>query len=467
VAAERLAGLPRADVLLLLPSIPSTAAVLGPDSAWGAALEHWGVAVGAASSADLLVATGGVPAAGALGAPMILLPGARRLGRLRRAGYTVTTYRVRWISWHVVVATPDRRGPRLARRTWAPAGVGARGRVARVLRPGAVSVATLGGDGAPATLRMSGAAPSSGVSRTCVAVDVRDARRRAAFLVPDAGGGVPTVVKAARSPGQESRGPREQRVLGLLPDDGVTPRPLGAGHAGPVEWSAETAVRGRPLRELESGHRELVLPVLETLAVWLGDVAIRTAVPMDWRSAGAGDTTVALRGPAAGLGRLLTGLGDVPAVLSHGDLASGHNVVVDRSGRAAVLDWETAREHGLPLQDLLPLLCSSLARVHGRRHPEREGDHVLALATGRSPESRWLFAQVAGYADRLGLLPASLGPLALLAWGHQASMRQVRDELLATAGLPAGKWTSLAERVLPRWEDEVGADWPQLRAHLH
>jgi hypothetical protein len=104
--------------------------------------------------------------------------------------------------------------------------------------------------------------------------------------------------------------------------------------------------------------------------------------------------------------------------------------------------------------------------MHGKGRADREADHVLALATGRSPESGWLFAQVAGYADRVGLPPASLGPLALLAWGHQASMRQVRDELLVAAGLPVGEWTSLAELVLPRWEREVGAEWPQLRAHL-
>ncbi|WP_139245673.1 phosphotransferase [Geodermatophilus amargosae] len=204
--------------------------------------------------------------------------------------------------------------------------------------------------------------------------------------------------------------------------------------------------------------------VLGQLADWLGEVAVRTAATVDWAGIGHGDEVVALRGPATGLRPLLRGLTGVPSVLTHGDLASGHNVLVDGGGRPAVLDWETAREHGLPLLDLLPLLCSSLARnrVGGDLH--REAAHVVDLATGRAPDSAWLLEQVARYARRLAIPRDEVGPLALLAWGHQASMRMVRDELLTAAGLPVTPWTSLGELVLDAWWQGVGRNWPQLSA---
>ncbi len=188
-------------------------------------------------------------------------------------------------------------------------------------------------------------------------------------------------------------------------------------------------------------------------------MACSTAAPADWSAIGTDDRAVTLRGPAAELRPLLSELEGVPAVLSHGDLASGRNVLVDRSGRPSVLDWETARERGLPLLDLLPLLCTSLARADGAHGPDRQAAYVLDLAAGRRRDSGWLFEQVSRYARRIGLQPEAIGRLALLAWGSEASLRPAHDELLIAAGLPVRPWTSLGEAVLVRWRDEFGADW--------
>jgi hypothetical protein len=295
---------------------------------------------------------------------------------------------------------------------------------------------------------------------TCLAVDVRDDRRRAVFLALDGDGNARAVIKVSRTPGGDDRASHEQRILSLLPPTDVTPRPLGTGRIGPLAWSAETALSGQPLRQMVSCPVNQAYAVLEQLGAWLSDVALRSAVNVDWRIAGSDDATIALRGRAAGLWPVLRGLRGVPGVLAHGDLASGHNVLVDRSGRPGVLDWETARQRGLPLLDLLPLLCWSLARCRGERGPQREAAFILELALGRSSDSDWLYAQVARYASRLALSPDTVGPLALLAWGHQASMRLVRDELLWAAGLPVRPWTSAAELVLDAWWNEIGTAWP-------
>ncbi|MGY1735355.1 phosphotransferase [Geodermatophilus sp. SYSU D00684] len=465
VVGIRAHGLPEADALVLLPALPATGAVVGPGRRWAGVLPHWGVAVVPASEAELVLGRG--PAVLATGRPpAVIAPGADRWRRLRRAGYSVTTYRVRWLTWQVVVAAPDRRALALARRTWAagrPGAAGVRGLLARAVRPRALTVATRGAPPVPGPLTAAGLPTRGG----CLAVDVRDQRRRGVLLVPDGVTGEPSaVVKIDRAPGVEDRAVHEQRVLGLLPPGPVTPAPLGTGRAGPVRWSAETVLRGRPMDEVVTEPGAPVREVLGHLADWLGEVAARTAGPVDWATAGKGDEVVALRGRAADLRPLLCGLGGVPAVLTHGDLASGHNVLVDRDGRPAVLDWETARERGLPLLDLLPLLCWTLARTRGEGNPHREAARILDLATGRSPDSAWLFDEVARYTRRLAIPPDLVGRLALLAWGHQASMRSVRDELLTAAGLPVRPWVNTGELVLDAWSDEIGPEWAAARGVL-
>jgi hypothetical protein len=337
------------------------------------------------------------------------------------------------------------------------------------LRPRALTVAAW----APATVLtplVSRELPAVGSPTTTVAalaVDVRDQRRRAVFLLDRQGrdeGEV--VVKVARSPGEEDRATHEQRVLSLLPRSPVTPLPLGAGRAGPIAWSAETGLSGRSLRQVLGRPGSGPPSILDRLSDWLGDVAVRTATSVDWASLAGSDQVIALRRRAIGLATMLQDLDGVPSVLSHGDLASGHNVLVDSDGQPAVLDWETARERGLPLLDLVPLLCCSLARVRGGHGVERQAGYILELARGRAAESDWLFSRVAAYASRLGLPGETVGSLALLAWGHQASMRLVRDELLHRAGLPVRPWTSVGELVLDAWWDEVGTTWAGPIRHL-
>ncbi len=454
-------GLPEADALLLLPRVPGSVAVLGAAARWSGACARWHLAAEPVGTAELVVVSGGrVP--DRLRAPLVLLTGRDRGRRLRRAGYAVVRWEVRRSPDGVVVAWTDATGARRGRAVaGVPAGRWPRRLLRRLVRPEGVTVATRDGGAVPAAVDAAGVLLGSSPAGVCLVVDRRDERRRAAFLLD---GRRPCVVKVARAPetgAGEDRATHEQRILGRLPEGSPAPSPLGSGRTGGLAWSAETRCDGVPLLDAPAA---VVRTALVPLGSWLGELAAATAHPVDWAALADGDRAVALRGPAAALRPLLAGLGDVPGVLAHGDLASGHNVVVDERGRAGVLDWETGREHGLPLLDLLPLLSLSLARAAGRTTPSEQAAHVLRLASGADRDSGRLLDEVERYAARLALPAATVGPLALLAWGHQASMRLVRDELLQAAGLPVTPWTSTGELVLAGWERQVGAAWPALQA---
>jgi hypothetical protein len=379
-----------------------------------------------------------------------------------RADYAVLTYRLRRLSWQVLLASPDRRGLRLAERTWVSGGSWLRRlfAIAGGLNASrrAVTIASRGSV-VPAALAASGLTPASNTA-WCLAVDEEDRRRRAVLLVPDVRMAAQAVIKLGRSPVEDDRFTLEQTVLTGLPG-GRTPRPLGNGLGAPGGWSAETVVQGRPLHRLARAEPAAVRPALASLTTWLAEVGVRTSHPVDWGGLAASgiDEVIPLRGRAAGLSHLLTRLSQVPAVLVHGDLASGYNVLVDGAGRPGVIDWETARGNGLPLLDLLPLLCVWSTGSVRAQAPEEQAARISAMAHGRSEDGAWLHAQISTYAARVGLPSQSIGPLALLAWGYQASMRAVRDELMTAAGLPTRPDRSLAEFVLDAWAEQVGSSW--------
>ena len=79
-------------------------------------------------------------------------------------------------------------------------------------------------------------------------------------------------------------------------------------------------------------------------------------------------------GPAAAM----EALGDLPAVVVHGDLQA-KNLLVDRAASIGVLDWEGAEDAGPPGFDLLFLAVAS------RRGAAERRSAVAALAAGRDP----------------------------------------------------------------------------------
>ena len=408
------------DAVLLLPRVPDTAELGVEGPAWSAALRRWKIdQVASGGSLGVVHARDARP-----GPTTLAVCGRLRASRRRRlvdAGYDVASYAV----------TDDRDG-------------------AIVVRPATGWRATFHvadrEDAAPAALAASG---HDRLERATFAVDQR---RR----VPMASGGA--VVKVERERVTVARGDDEQAVLVALHERGVgelVPRPLGAGVAGGIGWSAESFVSGRPLHELRD------LAVYDRIGRWLLDLAVatradRTAPPIE-------ADVLPLRGDAHALLERLPMLGLVPAVLVHGDLATGVNVLVDGQ-EPRIIDWETARWSGLPLADLVPLMCLGSARAAGCRTVEEEAQHVLDLCGGRADRSGWLFEHVGRHLDALGVSTARAGVLAAIAWGALASMRIVYRELVPAAP----DWRTAADLVVAAWHDDpaLGDRWSALAEHL-
>lgn len=294
-------------------------------------------------------------------------------------------------------------------------------------------------------------------------------RRRAAYVV--ASPGPPHgkwLVKAAIDPDGGRRCAEEQRLLRSVHElvaDAPVPVPHGDGSVDGLAWSVETAAEGTALpRATARWWRADGQEVLLAVGSWLESLAARSAHRPS-SAARSSDRGIQLRGAALEwAGPILEQVRDFPAVMVHGDLGTGTNVLA--AGRTfCIIDWETGVPDGLPLVDLVPFLCWGLARRRRLVRPDAQASFVVALCRGELPESRLFFSAVSQYGDRLGLAAGQVAHLAALAWGHQASMRVRHDELLAASGSPVATWQSLGELVLARWigDPRLGVDWRAYR----
>jgi hypothetical protein len=201
---------------------------------------------------------------------------------------------------------------------------------------------------------------------------------------------------------------------------------------------------------------------LECLAAWFTRLAAVTRAPRDWAST---ESALPLRGAYRELEVLRTQLRAVPGVLVHGDVGTGVNLLV-KQNTFCVIDWETAVERELPLTDLLPMLCYALAAARGQSGPTAMAEYVLRLCAGHESESGWLLSLVRGYCRQIGVPLDQAGALGALAWGYQASMRLVHQELMVNAGDVAVDWESPADGIARSWMSapNLGTKWSALTA---
>ncbi|MGI3782248.1 MAG: hypothetical protein ACRYG2_15915 [Janthinobacterium lividum] len=459
--------MPPREALQLLPRLPATA--------WNRASGRWDDALrsldvvlrdgsGGPEPDDLLVVQ---RAREALTVPanLVLLDGRDRAGRLQRAGYQVRTYAAQRAEGGGVRLAPLR-----ALRPWTPAPSQTYRRttrqrlVALVRRCAVRRYVTIAHRGSltPAAVAAAGL-EAQGV----LLAGGGGARRRSTFLVPSAPPGPAAAVKVAPGTGRQ-RGIREQEVLRRLselePLSAALPRPLGEGVLGegtrtPLCWSAETALVGRSLPDvvhrLGAARSRVVLQDLTEWFTRLGELTRTSDGAWDARS-----SDLPLRAEHTRLAELRPCLEGVPGVLVHGDVGTGGNVLVSPSG-FGIIDWETASDTELPLTDLLPLLCLALASDCGTDDRAR---YVLRLCAGQESDSAWLLTAVRAYCQRVGVEPRHAGGLGALAWGYQASMRLVHEELVTAAGGTPSSWVSPADQVARSWSDHpgLGPSWPAL-----
>jgi hypothetical protein len=160
---------------------------------------------------------------------------------------------------------------------------------------------------------------------------------------------------------------------------------------------------------------------------------------------------------------LVERLPPLPAVLEHSDVGTW-NVVVGPEG-FGVLDWESAREHSLPLWDLWYFLADALAHLDGCEAREAREDHFARLFAGRAPASGLLFAHTRSAVQRLAIPPDAVGPLATLCFLAKGAAHRTRTEALARAAPHAASaeplWAPLARRWLS--DPALGLGWSAWR----
>jgi aminoglycoside phosphotransferase len=107
----------------------------------------------------------------------------------------------------------------------------------------------------------------------------------------------------------------------------------------------------------------------------------------------------------------------VPLVLEHGDV-SHPNLLLLPDGRIGLLDWERARDGGLPVSDLMFFLA------YAARAQRQEREEAFGGARG------WAIDHLVEYADRLGLRRDQL-PLLMLAASALAAAEDATGAALA------------------------------------
>lgn len=475
----------RVDARFALPHPVERATVLGDLDAWRQGLELAGVEV-TSGDVDLVVAPSALADQAVIrSADAILLEGRGGDRALVRAGYHVRKLLPLPDLEEPDLLLPVERGTpaRYALVRWRPAeSVAKRTRnravaalVARGVLPDVRPVQVLGLRTAAPPFPLAAAEPLGldAGSGWFLTLGQGDALTRAVFHVfPDGSGEPAWVVKIARVPGYEEPFVRDELGLRIArqASDLVArhaPRFVGRFEVGGLHGSVETAAVGERLSTLlRRAARPDGVALVETIAAWILGVERETATPPDglaekrnrlrqevlpaWTDRGAPADLVE-RVPA------------VPAVLQHDDLGTW-NIVADGAS-FTVVDWESARERGFPLWDLLYFLVDALAQLDGAWSDDDRVRHALALLRGELVSSPVLFGWVRRAVDASRIPAEAVGPLATLCWLHHGLSHVKRlapSESLD--GSLAGRIPPV-ERIAPAWLQDplLGTEWERWR----
>jgi hypothetical protein len=460
--------IPAYEALLLLPRLPDCAIIWRDRSRWSSALESLGIAEyekHSSSEATCCVAIAPAGKAAASGFDLVLIDGRDWARRLERAGYNVRTYVARRDFAGVVSIECLKSRDSLHDAFYGNAPQSPRKLLVRgVRRLTGRHYITIGRRGTLTPAAVSAVAGS--METALLLAGGGGERRRSTFLVARDRISEPDTAVKVGPIGWRTRGMKEQLVLRQLQEIGLAnevPKPLGEGAFDRICWSAETAVRGRPLSDLafRPTHREEITAVLERLAAWFTRLAITTRTSRVWATS---ESALSLRGEHSRLGAIRAALASsVPGVLVHGDVGTGVNVLLDGCS-FSIIDWETATAGELPFTDVLPLICNALAALNGCKETASIAEYVLRLCAGREADSAWLLRLLHSYCSQAGVPLDQAGALAALAWGYQASMRLVHDELVVQAGGAPVGWRSPADDIARNWLSypDLGTTWPAL-----
>jgi hypothetical protein len=149
---------------------------------------------------------------------------------------------------------------------------------------------------------------------------------------------------------------------------------------------------------------------------------------------------------------LLESLGDLPLVIEQRDFGPW-NVLATDDGGLGVLDWESAEPEGLPGLDLIYFLTYLAFFLDDAVVSGRLRESYRAMLSAESLTGQVARECLARYAEEVGIDPAAMRPLRVLAWMLHA--RSEYSRLAADAG-GRPKIEALRESIfLGLWEEEL------------
>ena len=316
-------------------------------------------------------------------------------------------------------------------------------------------------DSLPATLAAQHGAwglDDSGESPACLLITAgRSPENKLVALTFNSGGSEPRIaVKLPRVPKAEAGLEHEAAVLHAAHAErarsGIPRLIARATIAGRIAL-AESVVTGRPLLDLlaRDSHRTLCLKVTDFLADLATDAPRRRSTA--WRESIAEVALQALSPAEQQRARaILAQLGPLPEVFEQRD-CSPWNVLVQRDGTLALLDWESAEERGLPGLDLVYFLSYAGFLVDGTMHTGGEIASYRRMLTPTTLTGGAYAECTAMYAERVGFDQSTLPPLRLLCWLVHARSAQLRAQT-ETMGAPqdGSLFLELARHELARHE---------------
>jgi Phosphotransferase enzyme family len=247
------------------------------------------------------------------------------------------------------------------------------------------------------------------------------------------------ILKFARVTGYSERFTDDERGLALaLAAGGAVaehvPSLLGRLEVDGVHASLETAAAGRRLRDVlsEPGGRCDKLRLVDRIAGWVLELDRLSRRPPVALSAELERlrSEVAPRWADRGAAELVDELPALPAVLQHNDLGSWN--VVAQGDDFRVVDWEDARDAGLPLWDLLYFLADALVQLDGPAAPEDLPARMSRLFAGEARSSPFLFAWIRKATDSMAVPPDAVATIATLCWLSHSLSAGRHDADLAT-----------------------------------
>lgn len=479
-------SLQRADARFLLPEVTRTAAVLGDLQEWAQGLRLAGVQVAdhaVTEPPNLAVAPARLARAAVdTGAPMVVLEGTGARRTLLDAGYRIRRF----------LPIPDLDEPEVLLPLEQPAAAGyaleqwrapttatarVRTRMARVLldrglMPESRPLTTIGllRPGPPfllAAVRRLGVLGDGAWFFTPGRSDVLSRNAFHVFPTPVATRPAWTV-KFSRIRDRPEAFDRDQRGLELarLAGERVpshAPRLLGRLEMDGLHASVETAAVGQRLSSLLRGpeSRPFKLRVIEAVASWLVDLARATAAAPPALDPERRRLREQVMPHWPGVDPcLIDRLPPVAAVLAHNDLHAW-NLIVDQRREFTAVDWESAREHNLPLWDLLYFLTDALVLLDGVTTEQQRARHALRLLRGELATSGLLFHWTDRAAATTGIPIEAVGPLATACWLHHGISHVSRWSATRQAGHEGTDELPPVERIGSPWlaDPALGPSW--------